>query len=222
MAARDGRQRAGEADAADAPGRAPGGRAAGGRAPGGRAPLNATAASLLGFLVEQGEPMCGWDLVATAQRRIGGFWSLTTSQVYRELAAMAAAGLIEAGERGPRDRQPYALTDAGRAAFAAWVEREPGPETIRFPLLLTLGFGRHLPPEKLAAFVRHHRTIHRERLDRYEARRAARAAGDEVVDPYVGATLDFGLAYERAVLAWFDALPPEVRGQDPWDDAEAG
>ncbi len=53
-------------------------------------PLNATAASLLGFLHEG--PKTGWDLVATAQDRIGKFWSVTTSQVYRELAAMEAAG----------------------------------------------------------------------------------------------------------------------------------
>ncbi len=106
-------------------------------------PLNATAASLLGFLHEG--PMTGWDLVATAEARIGDFWSLTQSQVYRELAAMAEGGLVEAGERGPRDRQPYTITDAGRAAFAGWVDREPGPETIRFPLLLTILFGMHLP-----------------------------------------------------------------------------
>ena len=52
--------------------------------------LNATAASLLGFL-HQG-PMSGWDLAATAQTLIGDFWSLTRSQVYRELSAMASAG----------------------------------------------------------------------------------------------------------------------------------
>lgn len=32
---------------------------------------------------------------------------------------MAEAGLVERGEQGPRDRQPHALTDAGRAAFDA-------------------------------------------------------------------------------------------------------
>ena len=106
--------------------------------------LNSTAASLLGFLHEG--PMTGWDLVAIAQRRIGDFWSLTQSQVYRELAAMAEADLVRAGERGPRDRQPYELTDAGRAAFREWLNREPGAETIRFPLLLMLVFGRHLEP----------------------------------------------------------------------------
>ena len=115
-------------------------------------PLNATAASLLGFLHER--PMTGWDLVATAEAVIRDFWSLTRSQVYRELATMAEGGLVRAGEIGPRDRQPYELTDAGRAAFADWLEREPGPEQIRYPLLLTIAFGRHLEPGRLAAFVK--------------------------------------------------------------------
>jgi len=180
-------------------------------------PLNATAASLLGFLHEG--PMTGWDLVATAQARIGDFWSLTQSQVYRELAAMAEAGLVEAGERGRRDRRPYALTAAGRAAFAEWVAREPGPETIRFPLLLTIGFGRHLPPERLAAFVRHHRAAHAARLAAYETTRAAWAAGDGP-DAYARATLEFGIAYERSALAWFDGLPPAIRGEDGKERAE--
>src|SRR5688572_7880831 len=104
--------------------------------------LNATAASLLGFLHDR--PLTGWDLVEVARAEIGDFWSLTQSQVYRELAAMATAGLVEAGERGPRDRRPYSITDAGRGAFAEWTAREPGSEIIRFPLLLTVLFGRHL------------------------------------------------------------------------------
>ena len=174
--------------------------------------LNATAASLLGFLHEG--PLTGWDLVATAQGRIGEFWSLTQSQVYRELAAMAAAGLIAAGERGPRDRRPYALTPAGRDAFAAWATREPGPETIRIPLLLAIALGGHIPPERLHAAVRAHRAIHAARLAEYEAQRTgadAWCAGN----PYGLATLEFGLAYERAVLGWFDALPTEITGVAP-------
>src|SRR5947207_4519866 len=167
---------------------------------GGRpAELNATAASLLGFLHEG--PMTGWDLVATAQRRIGDFWSLTQSQVYRELSGMAGAGLVEAGERGARDRRPYRLTEAGRRAFAAWIARPPGPETIRFPLLLTVLFGGHVPPERLAEFMATHRKVHAERLEEYERRLA-----EGVPDRYGAATLDFGLRYERAVLEWFDGL----------------
>ena len=172
--------------------------------------LNATAASLLGFLHEG--PMAGYDLVGTAKRRIGDFWSLTQSQVYRELNAMAAGGLVTAGERGPRDRRPYALTAAGREAFAVWVNREPAMESIRFPLLLTLVFGRHVDPVRLATFLGSHRTVHAERLAGYEEQRAALSPGAADGDPYAIATLDFGIAYERAVLAWFDGLVFDRRG----------
>jgi DNA-binding PadR family transcriptional regulator len=175
--------------------------------------LNATAASLLGFLHEG--PMTGWELAATAQRVIGNFWSLTPSQVYRELQAMADAGLLRAGDRGPRSRRPYALTGAGRAAFTRWIDHEPSAEHIRFPLLLTIEFGRHLPAERLATFVHHHRAHHARKLGEYEEMRgAALASGHE--DPYAMATLEFGMAYEQAVLAWFEQLPPEIRGQRPW------
>jgi DNA-binding PadR family transcriptional regulator len=170
--------------------------------------LNATAASLLGFL--HWGPMSGWDLAATAEQVIGDFWSLTRSQVYRELAWMADAGLVEKGERGSRERQPYALTDAGRAAFTAWASQEPGMETIRFPLLLKISFGGHIPPDQLAGFVRTHRAIHARRLAEYETHLGeARLEGRDV---YREATIAFGIAYERAVLSWFDSLPPEVGG----------
>lgn len=174
-------------------------------------PLNATAASLLGFLHDG--PLTGWDLVATAQAVIGDFWSLTQSQVYRELTAMAEAGLIEPGERGRRDRRPYTLTAAGREAFAAWIAREPGQESIRFPLLLTIGFGRHLSGEQLAAFVADHRALHAARLAAYEAQQEAALAAPVDPDPFALAPLAFGLAYERAVLGWFDALPAAIAGQ---------
>jgi DNA-binding PadR family transcriptional regulator len=173
-------------------------------------PPNATAASLLGFLHEG--PMSGWDLVAAAQSRIGDFWSLTQSQVYRELAAMAAAGLVEEQERGRRDRRPYAVTEAGRSAFAAWVSREPDEETIRFPLLLTIMFGRHLPPERLAAIVARHREVHAARLAAYQEIDAALPPRAAEAEPYAVATLAFGLMYERALLEWFDNLPPVIRG----------
>jgi DNA-binding PadR family transcriptional regulator len=176
-------------------------------------PLNATAASLLGFL--HNGPLTGWDLVQTAEREIGDFWSLTQSQVYRELAAMAEAGLVEAGERGLRDRRPYALTEAGRAAFAEWVRREPGQESIRFPLLLAVLFGRHVPAEQLEGLLARHRSVHAERLAGYQHQhRGAVAAGARESEPYAIATLEFGIAYERAVLDWFDRLPPKLRVKD--------
>lgn len=167
--------------------------------------LNATAASLLGFLHEG--PMTGWDLVAVAQQRIGDFWSLTQSQVYRELATMADRGLVEAGERGSRDKRPYAITSTGRSAFRDWVERMPGDETIRFPLLLTLAFGRHLPAGRLTTMLEQHRLIHSERLRDYRLQLEEVEATEDL---YARATLDFGITYEEAVLEWFARLPEDL------------
>jgi len=169
--------------------------------------LNATAASLLGFLHEG--PQSGYDLVQTAERSIGDFWSLTRSQVYRELAAMADAGLVVAQEAGARDRRAFAVTDEGRAAFRDWLSRPPAEEQVRYPLLLVLAFAEHLPQGAVAEFVVQHRAAHAARLEGYRRQRdEALAAGARPVDLV---TLDFGLRYEEAVLGWFDALPPEVR-----------
>jgi uncharacterized glyoxalase superfamily protein PhnB/DNA-binding PadR family transcriptional regulator len=148
--------------------------------------------------------MSGWDLIQAANALISDFWTLTRSQVYRELGALEHAGLIRAGEPGPRDRQPYRLTAAGRAAFRAWIDTEPPAEQIRYPLLLRIAFGAHLDPKKLGEFVATHRAVHERRLDAYRTRRSKLAPDDL---PYLKATLDFGIRYEAAVLDWFAHLP---------------
>lgn len=181
-------------------------------------PLNATAASLLGFLHDG--PLTGWDLVQTAQQRIGNFWSLTQSQVYRELAAMAEAGLVVAGERGTRDRRPYELTDAGRAAFTAWLTRMPTDENIRFPLLLAISFGRRMAPADLHRIVRHHRHLHADRLAEYRRNQDLITRHVADPDPFQLATLSFGIAHEEAAVGWFDGLPVAIRGEAPWDDPD--
>ena len=168
--------------------------------------LNSTAASLLGFLHDG--PLTGAAVYRTAEGRIGDFWSLTRSQVHRELDSMTAAGLVDAGSRGPRDARTFTITEDGRAAFREWADLDPEPETIRFPLLLLVGFGEHLPPDRLRAHLAAHRAIHATRLATYHAMRDG--AGDQDPGPerrpFAIATLAFGLAYEAAVLDWFDEL----------------
>lgn len=165
---------------------------------------NATAAALLGLLLDR--PMTGWDLMVAAQERVGNFWTLTRSQVYRELAAMAARGLVAAGPTGPRDRKPYEVTPAGRAAFAEWLEGGPGEDQMRIPLLLTIAFADHLPAGRLAEIVESQRAVHAERLERYLAGREWLRSADPTGAVRL-ATLEFGIRHEQAVLDWFEALP---------------
>lgn len=162
--------------------------------------MNATAASLLGLLHDR--ELSGWDLVEHAQDRIGNFWTLTQSQVYRELAKMAADGLVTVGDPGPRDRKPYRITDAGRTAFREWINGDPAHDQLRVPLLLTILFSEHLAPGRLAEILATERAAHAERLATYRTHET-RLTGDAVRL----ATLRFGIRHEQAALDWFDELP---------------
>ncbi len=174
--------------------------------------LNATQGSLLGFL--QDGPQTGWDLLEAVGRGLSRFWNVTSSHVYRELKTLEARGLVAAGPPGPRDRRPYTLTPEGRAAFAAWITHEPGPEQIRVPLLVTLWFGRHVPRSKLAEILEHQHVEHAARLVAY---RRVLDAGT-VTDPDQRAVLEFGIAYEDAFLRWLTRLPHSPASDDGTHD----
>src|SRR5690349_4583455 len=128
------------------------------------AEINPTAAVLLGLLqlgpapstegYGGGGAMTGWQLYETARASVSGFWNLTRSQIYVELDRLAAAGLAEpSGEEGPRRQQAYAITEAGREAFGAWLadlaRAEARPDQLRSPLTLLVFFGEFLPPALL-------------------------------------------------------------------------
>jgi len=126
---------------------------------------------------------------------------VTRSQVYRELKTLADAGLVTTGSTGARERVPYTITKAGRAAFADWIAREPGEEIMRLPLVLTVFFGAHVDPERLARFLQSARLRHQGRLDQY------RTVCAQVTEPYQRATLDLGIAYEETLIRWIESLP---------------
>lgn len=162
--------------------------------------INATAASLLGFL--HAGPMTGWELDAAVDRSISRFWNVTRSQAYRELRTLAELGYVEAGQTGGRDRRPYAITKSGREAFSLWISRHPGPPILRIPLLLTVFFGDHLPPERFQEIVE------------WELREGAKALEEygsllEQVtrsNPFVGQVIRFAVEYQKTLLSWLEGL----------------
>jgi DNA-binding PadR family transcriptional regulator len=165
--------------------------------------LNSTAAALLGLLHEG--PMTGGELVAAAKDRMEPFWSVTRSQVYRELPGLAEAGYVRPGKLGPRAAQPYTITAAGKRAFRAWLAEEPGADHSRNPLVLRVGFGAHQQAGAVTKLVAEARGRHQELLtaNRSRVTQLKRAGGD----PFQLATAEFGVAYERALLRWLDSVP---------------
>jgi DNA-binding PadR family transcriptional regulator len=173
--------------------------------------LNPTAASLLGYL-DLG-PMTGWDLDQWVATSIGNFWNVTRSQIYRELRTLTERGYAEAGTSGPRDRVPYTITDAGRAAFKEWIAQPPPPDTIRSRLLLTVFFGHHLDPDRLRQIVRTERERHESSLQRYLALEPQLAGIHDQRFPL--ATLRYGIRYERATLEWLAELEQLLDQEGP-------
>ncbi len=162
--------------------------------------LNATAASLLGFLHDA--PRSGYDLEGIIDGSIGRFWNVTRSQIYRELRALEDAGLLSSGEPGARARRVYRLTVRGRAAFGAWLACEPARDLARIPFLLQVFFGDGLPPETLAARVRERRALHEAQREEYRHR----LPEVEAEAPFPALTMRFGLRYAEASLAWLDDI----------------
>ncbi|MGH9305938.1 MAG: PadR family transcriptional regulator [Acidimicrobiales bacterium] len=158
--------------------------------------INPTQGSLLGFLFDG--PKTGWDLIQEVQKGLARFWNLTPSHVYRELRNLEERGLIVGGLPEVRDRRPFTITPDGRSAFTAWIVQDPPAEQIRFPLLVSLWFGRHLDPSTMAGFMASSRKDHERRLRSYQV--------VEAPDEHTGAVLSFGIAYEKAVIAWLDGL----------------
>ncbi|MQA25847.1 MAG: PadR family transcriptional regulator [Micromonosporaceae bacterium] len=163
--------------------------------------LNATAAALLGLLHEG--PMTGGQLMSLANRKLGPFWSMTRSQVYRELPALADAGYLRLGKPGPRASQPYAITAAGKRAFGRWLKEPIGRDQLRNPVTLRVAFGGVQTDKQLRALYDEAVEYHTEALA--GARETAKVASKEG-DSYGATALDFAVAYHRAALNWLKKL----------------
>lgn len=163
------------------------------------AALNATSAALLGLLHDG--PRTGGQLVASAGERFGNFFTVTRSQVYRELPALTDAGLTRLAATGARSSQQYAITQAGRRAFKQWLLAGAEADQLRSPLVLRLVHAGGLTARQRADLVAGARRTHVVRLDR------ARAAARLATGPYERAAADFAVDHARAVLRLIDAIP---------------
>jgi DNA-binding PadR family transcriptional regulator len=166
--------------------------------------LNATAASVLGFL--EHEPLTGWDLAEKMEEIIGDFWNVTRSQIYRELKILASQGLVASMKTGPRERQPYRITETGRRAFRRWISQRPGPPNMRIPLVLQVFFGEAVPEESLRRSLSDLRAYHTQRLETYRGFEAEVEKGT-----WTHESLRLGLMFQKTMISWIDSLQKRAR-----------
>lgn len=142
--------------------------------------------------------------MAAAERRLGPFWSMTRSQVYRELPALADQGFVRLGKPGPRSSQPYAITASGKRAFSKWLAESPGRDAVRNPIALRVAFGQQHSAAQLRELYAGANEYHTEALaSAREQAKEVKKAGDN----YGAAALEFAAAYHKAALSWLKAAP---------------
>jgi DNA-binding PadR family transcriptional regulator len=154
--------------------------------------------SLLGLLAEQ--PRTGYELTRLFDESLLNVWPASHSQIYPELAKLAADGLIRQTASGPRGKKVYSITPGGMEEMRAWLRTEPDHST-RNPSFLRVFFLWLMEPEDALAFLEREEFEHEAKLREFEAK-AALPVRDTSREWAFRLALDWGVRYEREMLEW--------------------
>lgn len=175
---------------------------------------------ILGLLLLS--PMTGYELQQFIKKHLALICSHSAGSVQTALAKLEKGGKITASEtaEGRRRKKVFAITDAGRSAFSAWVAQPMQAEKVKNMELSRLFFaGLAKPEERLAAI--------RDYIGQLEAARGVLRAIQErfqQVDPrtlppdtdwpqvlrFQGYTLAYGIAAAEFEMDWYRQLLEEL------------
>lgn len=168
-------------------------------------------------------PSTAYDVKRALARLAGEYWSAPHTQVYRECARLAAAGLLEEEvEPAGRRRRLYDLTAAGREAVTGWV-REPVEESmaIRDVASLKLLAAELSTPADVRALAERQVASYRRRLAILDAVEERFGDRPELAPRLRNVAMGRGV-YRAALEFWEGvAADPEGRGQSPGSAAAA-
>jgi DNA-binding PadR family transcriptional regulator len=103
--------------------------------------LSGTSYVILGMLGWR--PMSGYEIKSIVDKSTRLFWAASYGQIYPELRRLEEEGLIEGrpDPTGGRQRNVYAIAEAGRRELRSWLAAEPEIFEMRDEGLLKLFFG---------------------------------------------------------------------------------
>jgi DNA-binding PadR family transcriptional regulator len=162
----------------------------------------------LGLLAQH--PGSGYDLLKRFEKSMANVWPATQSQLYGELNKLAAAGLIEVTDLGPRNRKEYRVTGAGRAELIRWVTNPQDDPPTRSAELLRVFLLGELPAEDahkhLTAVADHARA----ELARLESLRDSLHWNDDDAAFYGRAALEYGLRLAAMEEQWARGVAEKI------------
>lgn len=160
--------------------------------------------ALLGFLRQQ--PMHGYEIHQrlAEPEGLGAVWRLKQSQLYALLAKLEEEGYLTTTVELQDTRPPrkiFQLSEAGQAAFLAWVESPvPHGRTLRLDFLAKLYFAQREGPEVALRLIETQRDVCRSWLTAQQ-QEAGPLPGAR---PYEWLVHEFRIGQIEAMLAWLD------------------
>ena len=176
--------------------------------------------AILGFL--SFAPLSGYDLKKAFDQSVRHFWPANQSQIYRTLAELDEQGLVDK-EVIPRedrlDMKVYRTNEVGLAELRRWLSTPLPPQDNREPFLIQIFFGGQLTDAELLKLLEHEVQTVRENLASYTALyNMVVDRPNPDVEPrtvfLTTLTLEYGLAAQRAFLAWLQSTIARVQAQD--------
>jgi DNA-binding PadR family transcriptional regulator len=147
-----------------------------------------------------------YDLKSFVQLSVSHFWSFPHSQLYAEPERLVQMGLLsDRRESGGRHRRIYSITDEGRRELEAWLaDPDTAPFELRDMGVLKLFFGNLAQAEDVLRLAERQVERAKEQLEEYAA--IEERFKDVTGLDYQLATLQCGIAVERAVLAFWEQV----------------
>jgi PadR family transcriptional regulator, regulatory protein AphA len=173
--------------------------------------------ALLGLLTASG-PSSGYDLAKKFETSVAHVWQAGHSQIYPELAKMAADGLVSVAAEGARGRKIYGVTPEGDAELRRWLLEHHPSTTVRSETALQAFLVPLLEPGEAVAVLRRTRTSAQAHLAELEKLRVMK---DALADPagrwgmFGAYALDLGIRQTRGVIEWADDSIADIEKRRP-------
>jgi PadR family transcriptional regulator, regulatory protein AphA len=167
--------------------------------------------ALLGLINYQ--PSTGYDLKNKFQKSIHFFWNAALPHIYRSLNQMEKQGWIASKveqQSGKPNRKVYRITADGKKELLHWLNEPPVEPEFRHSMLVKVFFGKQLPPERFADYLKNWREYNINLLKQYETeimpiiKKQADKTGYARDAYYWGLSLDYGMRHSRMVIDWCD------------------
>ena len=171
--------------------------------------------AVLGFVNER--PRSGYDLKKAFDSSVAHFWPANQSQIYRTLARLTEAGMVEVRviqQDGKPNRKVYHITEVGLVELRRWLATPLPLAAWRETFLIQFYWADAITSEEVVALLEDRASKHKTRLElllgalrRFEEK-PPEGIWDKVLQPLI---VEGGIALEEAWLSWAERALERVR-----------